>query len=201
MKKFGLIWLLGFMMVGVPAYAEDEGRGKNKSEGMVLEGSYHFGGDKLVTVLYVGGNTDSVEAGAGLSLDVGYRFDLGESLETVVTFGYKFDSVLALDGSGNEITFDMSRFAINGLFLYKADEKFHVGAGLTYHMMVEYSDNYQGATEIDFNDAVGFLLDARYFLSDIGYFGVRYTSIEYERSSTGAIADGSSFGIVLGAYF
>lgn len=161
---------------------------------LVLEAGLHSGGDTLATAQFIDGSTESIKAGGFVSVAIGANFAINEELESQVTFGYKFDSV---DAENGDIEF--SRFPINALVLYKLDE-WRLGGGLTYHLdpSLEVSGAGAGfASNTDYDDALGFLLDARYFFAQRAYVGARLTFIEYE-SQAGATFDGNSVGVVIG---
>lgn len=162
---------------------------------LVLEAGVHSGGDTLATVQFIDGDTQSIKAGGLISFAVGAGFDINETFESQLTFGYKFDSA---DAENGDIEF--TRMPINAIFLYKSAQ-WRFGGGLTYHLdpTLEVSGAGAGfASNTDYDDALGFLLDARYFFSQRAYVGGRFTFIEYE-SQAGATFDGNSIGVVIGA--
>lgn len=165
-------------------------------------GGLHFGGDTLITVYDENDNMREVKAGQLLSAAIGVRFDISESLEMPITFGIKADAArYDSDNNGGKGDVRFNRFPLNTLLLYKL-EAWRFGAGLTYHINPKYTDksDYYNYTA-EFENALGYLAEMRYFFSDNAYVGSRYTNIEYElkNSSTGRKYDGSSIGVVLGA--
>ena len=161
---------------------------------LVLEAGLHSGGDTLATVQFVDGDTQSIKAGGLISLAIGANFEINEDFESQVTFGYKFDSVDAANGD-----VEFSRFPINAILLYKSGE-WRLGGGLTYHLdpSLDVSGAASGyASNTDYDDALGFLLDARYFFGQRAYIGGRLTFIDYE-SQAGTTFDGNSVGVVIG---
>lgn len=188
MNKYGLIFISGLFLINTVVHSAE----RDDSSIFVLEAGAHGGGD---TLAYTTDGEDSIEAGSGLSLGFGVRFNISDELETVVTYGAKVD---ALSTPSANVTF--SRNLLNALVLFKSND-WHYGAGLTYHYGVEYEvESFGGIGTVEFKNALGFIADFRYFFSEGGYVGGRYTNIEYEVEATGQTFDGSSIGIVVGVY-
>lgn len=163
--------------------------------GMVLTGEIAFGGDDMVVVT----NGSDLQAGQLLNLGVGYDFDLNaeRTLRLRTGINYKFDSV---DASNGEADFD--RWPLD-LLLISRQGSFSLGAGVTYHLSPSYEANVNGTTtNIDFDDSLGFLLQAGYVMAERMEIGARVTLIEYETarpvvSVNGTLTnkvDGDSFG-------
>ena len=191
MSKYGLILLSGLFLINPVVYAEDD----SGSTKFVLEAGLHAGGDKLATVYFTDGSSKTINAGDGLSLSLGAKLGLSETMSAVITYGIKEDKVSASDG---DISF--TRNPLDALLLFKSD-KWQYGAGLTYHTGVKFkvATAYTNYT-VDFKSALGAILDARYFFSDSAYVGGRYTIINYETETTGKSFSGNSIGVVVGIY-
>lgn len=173
--------------------------------GVVLTGEIAFGGDKLAVVS--GPNGQDVQAGQFLNLGIAYDFDLNpaRTLSLRTGINYKFDSV---DASNGEADFD--RWPLDILAISRQGN-FALGAGITYHLSPTYEDTINGvSSRFDFDDALGFLLQAGYLAAERIELGVRITLIEYEPTQplvalpSGARidkVDGDSFGIYVSAGF
>lgn len=164
--------------------------------GLVLTGEIAFGGDDLAVVS--GG--DDLQAGQLLNLGIGYYFDLNLAKTLLLRAGinYKFDSV---DASNGEADFD--RWPLD-LLVVSRQGSFALGAGITYHLSPTFEATISGSTSrVDFDDSLGFLLQAGYLATPTMELGARVTLIEYESGSllvltNGSITnkvDGDSFGI------
>ncbi|MDH5445409.1 MAG: hypothetical protein OEY52_07615 [Gammaproteobacteria bacterium] len=198
MSKFRLFVLVTAFLSSVSVIAEE----RDPDALFVIEGGYHNGGDTIRTIPSVNGESETIKAGSGFSLGFGVRFDVQEDIEAVVTYGSKIDGVRGrLVSTGEEVEFTFSRSPLNGLVMFKKED-WHFGAGLTYHMNVEYEANLAslGSSTEKFKNALGVIADFRYFFSEGGYVGGRYTNIEYESESTGKTYDGSSVGVIVGVY-
>ncbi len=174
-----------------------------QSAGLVLTGEIAFGGDDLAVVSGGGGD---LQAGQLLNLGIGYDFDLNaaKTLRLRTGINYKFDSV---DASNGEADFD--RWPLDVLVISRQGN-FALGAGITYHLSPTFEATINGATSrVDFDDSLGFLLQAGYMVAERIELGARYTLIEYKSDqplvmTSGAITnkvDGDSFGVYVSAGF
>lgn len=144
-----------------------------QAAGPVLTGEIAFGGDDMVVV--TGGG--DLQAGQLLNLGIGYDFDLNaaKTLRLRTGINYKFDSV---DASNGEADFD--RWPLDVLLISRQGN-FSLGAGITYHLSPSYEASVNGvSTSIDFDDSLGFLLQAGYLMSERLEIGARVTLIDYE---------------------
>lgn len=144
-----------------------------QAAGPVLTGEIAFGGDDMVVVS--GG--EDLQAGQLLNLGIGYDFDLNaaKTLRLRTGINYKFDSV---DASNGEADFD--RWPLDVLLISRQGN-FSLGAGITYHLSPSYEASVNGvSTSIDFDDSLGFLLQAGYLMSERLEIGARFTLIDYE---------------------
>lgn len=176
---------------------------KAPAAGLVLTGEIAFGGDDLAVV---SGDSGDLQAGQLLNLGIGYDFDLNaaKTLRLRTGINYKFDSV---DADNGEADFD--RWPLD-FILISQQGNFSLGAGLTYHLSPSFEATVNGSTSrVDFDDALGFLLQAGYMVAERIELGARVTLIEYESDSLlvtpgGAITnkvDGDSFGLYISAGF
>ncbi len=71
------------------------------------------------------------------------------------------------------------------------------GIGASYHIGPTYKDDIVGLAplKIDFDDALGLILQYSYAVSSGFQIGARFTQMDYE--ANGASLDASSFGIIL----
>jgi hypothetical protein len=173
-----------------------------QAAGMVLTGEIAFGGDDMVVVS--GG--EDLQAGQLLNLGIGYDFDLNaeKTLRLRAGINYKFDSV---DADNGEADFD--RWPLDILVISRQGN-FALGAGITYHLSPTFEATINGSTSrVDFDDSLGFLLQAGYLVAERVELGARVTLIEYESDSLlvtpgGSITnkvDGDSFGLYVSAGF
>jgi hypothetical protein len=161
----------------------------------VIKAGFDFGGDKLVTATFTSGSTDSIKAnelfyfGAGISI-------LADSkdIETELTIGYKFDSINANNG---DIKF--TRYPLEALVFYRFP-KYRLGGGLTYHFSPKVSGSgVASSINGNFDDSLGFVLQADYLITQKVSVGGRYTSLKYKVG--GASFDSSGVGVTAGMRF
>ncbi|MDH5472682.1 MAG: hypothetical protein OEY87_10955 [Gammaproteobacteria bacterium] len=172
----------------------------NADNRFFAEAGIHFGGDNLVTVAFIGGGSESINAGELLSGSVGMISDISESLKLRASIGIKFDAISAVNG---DISF--TRFPLEGMLFTNNAEGFNFGAGITYHLAPELDASGPVLSgNVPFDDALGFVAEVDYLLSEKAYLGFKLTSIDYEIENafpgTPAV-DGNSFGIVIGVSF
>lgn len=149
-----------------------------------LDAGLTGGGDKLATVTFTDGSTQSIYAGNSIYADLGFMARLGASPWTLKgTLGYAYTGVTASNANVN-----FTYYPLDVLAIYNYGNH-HFGAGLTAHMSPRLDmDGF--APNVDFDTAGGIILEYRYWL-----FGVRYTNIRYKVSGGGGSADGSSLGL------
>ncbi len=135
------------------------------------------GGDDLVET-----SGEDLEAGAGLYGDIGVLHQPeGSALSYQATFGLKLNVV---DFDGGDA--DIFSLPLNFMVFYNNDAKFRFGAGVTYELSPEYTLNAPSGfsnSNIEFDDALGFAIEAGYFLNEKAFLGVRYTAIDYDMPS------------------
>lgn len=184
MKVIGLVSGM-FLLFPASTYAVD----------VFLQGGVHFGGDDIITATFTNGDTEKIKGGELLSLSVGLGMDVQENLEARLMAGIKFDTINAENGG-----VDFYRYPLEALLMYKAAEKVYLGGGLSYHLNPKISaDGIATGSNIDFDNALGFVIEMDYVLSNGGYLGIKFTSIDYE--AFGQSASGNSIGGLLGFRF
>jgi hypothetical protein len=169
-----------------------------QASNLFIQGGLHFGGDTLATANFVGGGSDSIEAGGLISGSVGLITSVGESMELRSSIGIKMDGIFAENG---ELVF--TRLPLE-LMAFSTGEAVRFGAGLSYHLApeLEIDQPSMSSATVEFDDAAGFVIQLEYQLSERGHIGLKATLIDYEISgSGGAEVDGDSLGIILGARF
>lgn len=170
----------------------------SSANGLFGEIGLHLGGDKLATATFVGGDTESIRAGELLSISGGVVTDVNEQVEARISVGYKIDFISAENGD-----LDFTRIPLELLF-FKKNEKWSVGGGITYHLGPELSGSGFAAGNVEFDDALGFVLEADHMLRTGAYIGIKLTLIEYEVNDPFFVSetfDANSVGIVLGLKF
>lgn len=178
MKTKLLIIALSLAVILTPARAD-----------LYFELALEGGGDDLA-----GTNTgEDISAGGGIKFAIGIQNPINEDATAAIrlSVGYLFDSIDAANGDADldTITFDALYIINSGVHSF--------GVGGTMHMSPEYSDDVDGfrPLKIEFDDAIGVLLQYGYQVTPAMELGFRFTDIEYEDSPI--TVDASSFGIFL----
>jgi len=153
-----------------------------------------FGGEKIITVTFTNGDTQSIRANQGLYVGGGVSvLSDDKNIEFLGTVNYKYAGISAENGN---VTW--TRIPIDALLFYR-EEKFRVGGGLTYVVNPTMKvTGIPGGGTVDVNDAVGLLLQADYLLGKVN-IGVRGTFITYKAG--GQTASGNGGGITFGYTF
>jgi hypothetical protein len=155
---------------------------------------YDTGGDKLVTVTFTNGDTQSIRANQGFYFGGGVSvLNDDKNIEFLGTINYKFAAVHADNG---DITW--TRIPIDALLFYRM-QSFRVGGGLTFQLSPKLKGSGQaGNLNVNVDDAVGLLLQADYLLGRVA-IGARATFVDFK--SGGATAKGNGVGITFGFTF
>ena len=140
-------------------------------------------------------SSDGLElnAGGGIKFAGGVINNFGENNHSRLSLalGYLSDSIDASNGEG-----DLDSFTFDAIY----SRLFHLhrlGVGLSYHIGPEYSDSVDGfgSTRIEFDDALGIILQYGYALTPGFQLGARYTLMDYK--ANGLSIDADSFGVFL----
>ena len=156
---------------------------------------FDFGGDNLATAQFTNGSSESIHAGELIYFGGGASvLNDSKDIEVQVTLSYKNDSINASNGS-----IDWTRYPLDGLVFYRFP-KVRVGGGLTYHLHPKLSGSgVPGNVNGNFDDSLGYVLEADYLVSQRLTVGGRYTSIKYKIGGTSI--DGSTIGVTTGFRF
>ncbi len=164
----------------------------------MIKAGYDFGGETLVTVVFTDGSRDSIKANEGLFFGGGASIvNDTKDMEIELTLSYKFQTITANNGD-----VDWTRWPLEALVFYRLPQV-RVGGGLTYHLNPKLSGSgVVGGLDVKFQNALGFVLQADYRLTDRANLGVRYTSLEYTVTGGGAgAAKSNGIGITFSGSF
>lgn len=159
---------------------------------------YDFGGDDLLKVTYVGGDTSTIKAGNGFYIKGGISMPVNSAkdLEVVGLIGWKYDGVTGANGDAK-----LSRMPIDIDLRYTMDKHRFTG-GITKDLSIDFSGSgVLSGVGTTLDSQLGFALQYEYMLdSGIG-IGARYTSLKYDVPDYNDTVDASSFGIVMSGSF
>ena len=153
--------------------------------GVYLEFSIEGGGDTLAYAEgdsdYFGSYEQDLNAGGGGKIALGFHNIFGENngRSLLLSLGYMSDSIDASNGDAkiDTITFD----AIYGFHF----NSHRLGVGAAYHIGPEYKEDVDGfpSFTVEFDDAIGLIIQYTYAYSPALQFGLRVTEMDYEVGS------------------
>jgi hypothetical protein len=155
---------------------------------LYLELGYEGGGDTLISTTA----GEDVNAGGGINYVIGVQNEVGENGRSVsLALGYMIQSIDASDG-----TAEISTLTLDAIYSIPVD-RHRFGAGVSYHINPTYKDNIVGFSplKIDFDNALGLVLQYSYAYSPRFQIGARLTEMDYEVN--GLSLDAGSFGIFI----
>jgi hypothetical protein len=146
------------------------------------------GGDTLIGTV----SGQDINAGGGVKFALGVQNEVGENGKSLsLSLGYLFDNIEASDG-----TAEISTFTFDAIYSIQKD-RHRFGIGGSYHIGPTYEDDIAGfsPSKVDFDNALGFILQYSYTVSPGFQIGARLTEMDYEVN--GFSLDAGSFGIFL----
>jgi hypothetical protein len=154
------------------------------------------GGDKLSSVEFVDGPTQSVTAGGLVQFYGGVEYhEKGSPVGVQATLGYHVDSVNADNGSQK-----FQRFPAEVIALFNATPKFRMGIGARYAMAAKFTSDGAGYVgNGDFKSQLGGLVMAEWLITQSMGVQLRYVHETYKLD--GLKVDGSHGGLGFNYYF
>jgi hypothetical protein len=142
----------------------------------LLKGGYDFGGDTLVEVVFTNGDREEIKSNEGFFIGGGVSIvNDDKTIEGELSVSYKADYIEASNG---DVTW--SRWPVDALVFYRF-QQVRLGGGLTYHLNPELDgDGIAGGLNVDFKDALGFVVQGDWRITDKMNLGLRYTNVDYK---------------------
>ncbi len=149
-----------------------------------------FGGDTLVTAVFVSGERESIKANEGFYLGGGVSMlNDANNMEVEASLAYKFNTISASNGD-----IDWTLMPIDVLAFYRLPQ-WRFGGGLTYHLSPKLKGSgVVGGLNVKFDNALGIVLQGDYLINPKMSVGARYTSVKYEPKGGGASAKSGGIG-------
>jgi len=151
----------------------------------------YFGGDDLVET-----SIGDLEAGGLFYFGGGFNVQSADStISYQLTLGYKFDTVNFDLPKGDS---SISSLPLEFSAYHKFNNAHRLGAGIAYHINPawELCVSGFGCDTVNFDNALGFSIEYGYDVSNQLFWGLKYTSIDYEIDSNSI--DASNFGVHVG---
>jgi opacity protein-like surface antigen len=159
---------------------------------------FTFGGDKLYTVEFRDGSSDTVRAGGIFTLYGGVEFRATDALAVQATVGYHGDSTRA--ASNGSIRF--SRYPVDVLALFSVNDKVRLGGGVEFVNSPKLSGSgVVGDFNVRFNNTAGVVLEGEYLFTRNFGMKARAASIKFKVDGASDKIDGSYGGLMLNYYF
>jgi hypothetical protein len=142
----------------------------------LIKAGFDLGGDTMVTVAFINGDTEKVRANEGFYLGGGAAIlDQARNMEYHVTLAYKFAVINADNGD-----IEWTRIPLEALAFYRF-ARARVGGGLTYHINPKLEGSgVVGGLDIEFKNALGVVLQADWLITRNIALGGRFTFVEYD---------------------
>lgn len=155
---------------------------------LYMEVGFQGGGDTLISM----NSGEGLYTGGGFKFAIGVQNKVGKNGETLsFSLGNLSEEIDSSNG-----TAEISTLSLDAIYSYRViNHRF--GFGASYHIDPTYSNNIGGIppSKIDFDDALGLILQYSYVRNSRFQIITRYTVMNYEAS--GISLDASSFGIFL----
>jgi len=154
--------------------------------GFVVSGAFEFGGDKVATVVYTDGSTQSVNAGQGLTLSIGghYRFS-SLPIDIMATAGYKY-----VTSKASNANIYIGRVVPALQVSYWFTDSWWAGVGPTWHANNEFRGG-QFVQNLKFDTAMGATIQGGW-----RWVALSYTNMKYKDQFDNKY-DASNFGLAL----
>ena len=149
----------------------------------VLEGGFEFGGDELVTILFLDGSTQKLTAGQGGTIAFGGQFRPVSvpRLAIGATLGYKF-----VTNASENASIGITRIPVEVVGRWTLNQDWWAGAGLTMHNSVKVNgDGFFPDNEYDASVAPTLELGWRWVA--LTYTAMEYTAPDDETFDASAI--------------
>jgi len=148
----------------------------------IIKAGFGLGGDTVVTVGVngsSGSSTRSIKANQGVFVGGGASI-LTDSKELEARFRFRTSSTSSPRRTAISIG---TVLPLDALVFYRMPNV-RLGGGLTYHLSPTLSGSGAASgLNAKYDDALGFVLQGDYVLKNRFNFGLRYTSVEYKRTS------------------
>jgi outer membrane protein with beta-barrel domain len=178
--------------------AEEASAAPASNTDLLLSLGVTYGGDKLATISYDDGDDVDIHGGDLVLFGIGALHQFGNNWEAQPSVNYQFDRANARNG---DATFDRIPLDLLGFYRVGAHR---FGGGITYHLNPKFDSDFDfagGDGTVDFDNAVGAVVEYDYFFNEHVSLGLRYTSIKYKSDEISDDVDGSYGGLMLNGYF
>jgi Outer membrane protein beta-barrel domain len=172
MRKSQLIVLV---LAGLAATASQAADGFKGLVGATLTG----GGETLVSVSYTNGTTETVKSGGLVQVFGGFEYQAeGSPFVIQGNLGYHVD-----DTTGKDSSVRFTRFPMEVLGLWQANDQLRVGLGLRKALNTKVSSSGAASSSIgntQFDSKVGAIVQGEWLIGPSASLFLRYVSEDYQ---------------------
>lgn len=163
----------------------------------IVKAGIDTGGDTMVTANFIGGGSETVKANEGVFVGGGMSWvNDTKDIEVEVAITYK---VAVINADNGDI--DWTRLPIDALVFYRTTN-FRFGGGLTYHINPKLEGSgVSNNINVNFDDALGVILQADWRITQKINLGLRYTAVEYKADGFSGSAKTDGVGLAFSMRF
>ncbi len=163
----------------------------------LLGGGFTFGGDKLATVSYTDGSTDSINAGGMIEIHAGFDYRMNDDISILGTAGYHFD--ITKPASNGKLTF--SRFPLEMMAYLHTSDDFRIGGGTRIVLRPKLEgEGVASGLSRSFNNTFGLVVEGEYMVVPALGIKVRYVREKYNANGLSGSINGSHIGVLANIY-
>ncbi len=154
---------------------------------LLVNGAIEGGGDEVATVLFTNGETQSLNAGQGISMGIGaqIQFPKAEKFLLRASIGYKYVTTQA-----DNVHIRLTRIPLHFTANFMATEKVRLGVGFVKHAGVKFNSGGLGG-DMTYKSNTGLAFELAYLGVGISYTALKYTDEGNESYSA------NSFGVTI----
>jgi hypothetical protein len=160
-----------------------------------------LGGQTLEYVEFENGETDSIRAGSGVYIALGFAHLMFEKkMDIGIKAGYLFDLITAKNNAGEKSVLSFTRKPLD-LFSHYWFDRHAFGGGISAHFDPVFTSR-ETTDSAKYKTAYGAYAEYLYYFTGTGSaLGFKYLSIDYKNRDTNEVSSGSAWGITFNQLF
>lgn len=160
-----------------------------------------LGGETLEHVEFENGESDSIRAGSGVYIALGFTHRMFEKkMDIGFKAGYLFDLITAKNNAGEENVLSFTRKPID-IFSHYWVDRHSWGGGITVHLDPIFTSR-ETSHSARYHHAYGAYAEYQYQFTGTGSaLGFKYLRINYRNKDNNEVSDGSAWGITFNQLF
>lgn len=195
--KNSIFTLIAMLSIAGAASAQTTTKTENKLRwlaGMSLT----VGGDKLATVRYTDGTSETDRAGELIQFTGGAEYQVTPEFAVQASLNFHAAGIGAKNGGTK-----FYRYPVEAFGYYAINKEWRIGAGVRYVPGTSYSGSgaASGIGKINFDSTVSGILEVEYLTSPRGSVKLRYVKESFTLTDSKTKVDGSHLGIGVSYYW